>query len=173
VFVRSTDLRDHPLAARPGTRVEFEVLQSPRGLKASDVIVLGVRPPPPTITRLPPLSGSLSTDAALVEVVSSAQYLAEIIEILVDVLHRWPRAKSRALASVSTAKFGNQFGGLKVDDATRLGELARENPTLNRTRRTAARCGTPRKPSWLTAFDVRCGGHRNRPTSLRLRTLSS
>ncbi|MFC7584768.1 cold shock domain-containing protein [Nonomuraea antimicrobica] len=47
VFVHANDLLDDKAAFTAGTRVEFEVLESDRGLKAYDVrLTQGPAPPP-------------------------------------------------------------------------------------------------------------------------------
>jgi cold shock CspA family protein len=86
VFIHSEELREHPLAARPGTRVLFNVLRGQRGLKASDVTVLGVgsdrSPAAPSATTV--IGQSLDDES--VDVVSAAQYRREITDTLIDVL---------------------------------------------------------------------------------------
>src|SRR5258706_10544356 len=55
VFVHLADLSDATTAARPGTRVQFNVIRGERGLKATDVKVIGApgQEPPATARALP------------------------------------------------------------------------------------------------------------------------
>ncbi len=90
VFLHSKELQDNLAMARVGTRLEFNVLEGERGLKACDVIVLdaprlldGPRPAPsgpgPNGVRQP------YEDEKLSEVISTADYTREITEALIEV----------------------------------------------------------------------------------------
>jgi cold shock protein len=82
VFVHLNDLDDDPSLARPGTRLEFNVLRSERGLKAADISVVGGTQPSP-ITK--PLVLSSSEDG-LIDVLSRSDFAREITDVLIAVL---------------------------------------------------------------------------------------
>ena len=88
VFVHMADMIDHPWAARRGTRLEFNILQSERGLKASDIKVLGVATDQPSVARSAPVfnvRAAIEQDG-LADVLSNADYAREITETLIGAL---------------------------------------------------------------------------------------
>jgi cold shock CspA family protein len=90
VFIHSADLRDHAAFARPGMRLEFNVLRGERGLKASDVVVIGApipHLPSPSPSPSPAtVAEAAQDDALLLDVLSSAEYEREVTEVLIHVV---------------------------------------------------------------------------------------
>jgi CspA family cold shock protein len=100
VFVHCNELGEYAVVARPGMRVEFNVLKSDRGLKASDVVVVDSsrsRPGAPVPRAAVPVSRTaapvspasppmLSDEGILLDVLSNAEYEREITDVLISVL---------------------------------------------------------------------------------------
>ncbi len=94
VFVHLNDLNDDPVLARPGTRLEFNVLRSGRGLKASDITILG------PVSKMPVAAApvaSTTTEDSLVDVLSRSDYAREITDVLITVL---PHIKASEIIEV-------------------------------------------------------------------------
>jgi cold shock protein len=79
VFLHSEELKAYGHAVRIGTRVQFDVLDGQRGLKAFDVTVLD--PPPEGDSRSH--HASPAGDDELSEVISAAEYAREITDALI------------------------------------------------------------------------------------------
>jgi cold shock protein len=75
VFLHSEELKAYGHAVRIGTRVQFEVLDGQRGLKAFDVTVLD----PPKRESPTPDAG----DDELSEVITAVEYAREITDALI------------------------------------------------------------------------------------------
>jgi CspA family cold shock protein len=75
VFLHSEELKAYGHAVRIGTRVQFEVLDGQRGLKAFDVTVLD----PPKREPSAPDAG----DDELSEVITAVEYAREITDALI------------------------------------------------------------------------------------------
>lgn len=93
VFVHCAELGEYAAVARPGLRVEFNVLRGDRGLKASDVVVIDGRSPRTAGAGVgtpsapaPPAGADEGPDDALIDVLSIAEYEREITDVLIDVL---------------------------------------------------------------------------------------
>jgi CspA family cold shock protein len=86
VFIHSEELRSLEGPAAPGSRVQFNILQSSRGLKACDVVVLA--DPTPTRQAIescsPPRPAATSADLDLVDVMTRKAYAQEITEALIE-----------------------------------------------------------------------------------------
>ncbi|MGW0793052.1 cold-shock protein [Streptomyces sp. NPDC002911] len=93
VFLHVNELRVPEAYIRPGLRVEFEIEQSERGLKASSVRLApdsdGGRPPSPAGSVSPGLTDSAGRQVAdgedvLCDVLSSDEYLRDVTEVLLS-----------------------------------------------------------------------------------------
>lgn len=83
VFLHSEELKAYGHTVRIGTRVQFEVLDGQRGLKAFDVTVLD--PPPSTEAReARSVSSQDAGDDDLSEVISAVEYAREITDALIS-----------------------------------------------------------------------------------------
>jgi cold shock CspA family protein len=83
VFLHSEELKDYPDQVRVGTRVQFDVVDGQRGLKAFDVTVLDPPSPQPR-PIMPRLGGPPATDDdELSEVIPAAEYAREITDALI------------------------------------------------------------------------------------------
>ena len=80
VFVHLGDLRGMPSAARPGTRVQFTVLNGERGPKAGNVTVLEAAGALSTVAPRPPAPAIPPGEDNLLDVISNAEYEREITE---------------------------------------------------------------------------------------------
>jgi cold shock CspA family protein len=94
VFVHAEELGGYATSVRPGTWVEFNILESSRGLKACDVTVIDqtrepVQPPAASISgdRLPPTpsANQEADDDYLSEAIPRAEYAREITDTLIEV----------------------------------------------------------------------------------------
>jgi CspA family cold shock protein len=100
VFVHANDFGDRRHEARAGMRVEYEVEQGERGLKVASLRILDT--PPPAFT--PRSSSSASgDDDGMCDVLSQAEFLAEITELLVT---RVPTLTGTQVTSVREALLG-------------------------------------------------------------------
>jgi CspA family cold shock protein len=79
VFLHSEELKAYGHAVRIGTRVQFDVLDGQRGLKAFDVTVLD--PPPAADSR--PAHASDARDDELSDVIPAVEYAREITDSLI------------------------------------------------------------------------------------------
>jgi cold shock protein len=79
VFLHSEELKAYGHAVRIGTRVQFDVLDGQRGLKAFDVTVLD--PPPGADSR--PAHASDARDDELSDVIRAVEYAREITDSLI------------------------------------------------------------------------------------------
>lgn len=86
VFVHLGDLRGMPSAARPGTRVQFTVLNGERGPKAGNVTVLEAAGALSTVAPRPPAPAIPPGEDNLLDVISNAEYEREITDVLIEVL---------------------------------------------------------------------------------------
>ena len=78
VFVHANDISESKQLFRPGARVEFEIEEGERGLKASHVRLLAAdRAPEPRPRRDP-------DDDGLCDVLSVAEFRTELTEALLD-----------------------------------------------------------------------------------------
>jgi CspA family cold shock protein len=93
VFVHATELGDHGMPVRLGTRLEFNVLQSARDVKACDVTIVDRTEDPVRPAVSPPSSGGSrhaegstreADDDDTVEVIPRTDYAREITEALID-----------------------------------------------------------------------------------------
>jgi CspA family cold shock protein len=93
VFIHSGEFIDRTVTPRVGARVEFNIIESERGLKACDVTI---RDPAPAVTTHPLLAAVPATpeyshalgyrheDDNLSDVISSRDYAQEITDVLID-----------------------------------------------------------------------------------------
>ncbi len=97
VFVHAKDLTEQGVRVRTGTRVQFEMIDGGRGLKAYHVRLLeDPRPPASTAPSLNaaaaserpstarPLNESSTADEDLFEVLSQGEFLQRITELLLE-----------------------------------------------------------------------------------------
>jgi cold shock protein len=93
VFVHAEALGDYASSVRAGTRVEFNILESSRGLKACDVTILdrtgepARMPAAPAAGRLPAAGAAADEDTYdddLAEAIPRAEYVREITETLIE-----------------------------------------------------------------------------------------
>lgn len=82
VFLHSEELKPYQGTVRVGTRVQFEIVDGQRGLKAYDVTVLE-SPAPPLRATLPRPTSEPSDDD-MSEVIPAAEYAREITDALIS-----------------------------------------------------------------------------------------
>lgn len=88
IFVHANDLLDDKYLYRPGLRVSFEVEDGDRGLKASDVRLIGQGAAPPAVAR--PTASPFSTaskagaddEGDLCDLLSTGEFQHELTEAL-------------------------------------------------------------------------------------------
>ncbi len=83
VFLHMEELKTHAHTARAGMRVQFEVMEGQRGLKAYDVKVLD--PPPTNAAPRGEWDEEDGFDDDLSDVIPTAEYTQEITDVLIAV----------------------------------------------------------------------------------------
>ncbi|UBU17889.1 cold-shock protein [Nonomuraea gerenzanensis] len=122
VFVHANDLIDDKRLLTPGTPVEFEVIQSDRGLKAFAVRIREVERPsaaeglPPSNGHVEPVSPSghqsrheLDDDDGLCEVLSAEEFGQELTELLIEEAPELTGAQIKSLRR-SLLIFAKKYG---------------------------------------------------------------
>ncbi|TQJ02201.1 putative cold-shock DNA-binding protein [Amycolatopsis cihanbeyliensis] len=80
VFMHANDLRDEKYLFQPGTTVEFQIEDSGRGLKASEVTIVD-RAPSAAVRRE---TASREDDDGLCDVLSTSEFRQELTETLLE-----------------------------------------------------------------------------------------
>ena len=121
VFIHSGEFIDRTVTPRVGAHVDFNIIESQRGLKACDVTV---RDPAPAVTTQPLLAAVPARpeyphapeyrheDDNLSDVISSREYAQEITDVLIDLA---PDLTASQIVEIRTGLTGtaNQRGWLE------------------------------------------------------------